>query len=86
LKLINGKSKISGGKYMKLYVVSVLSFFDNKIVSEKIEAESWKEALLKHSKMKAEDESVGEDWLSDDIEEAKFDAFNADIVFEVLEI
>jgi len=71
---------------MKTYVVSVISFFDNVLVSEKIEADSWKEALFKHSRMKDEDEPIGEDWLSDDINDAKMDAFNADFAFEVFEI
>lgn len=71
---------------MKTYVVSVIHFSDNRIFSEKIEAESWKEALFRHTKMKNADEEIGEDWLSDDIEDAEEEAFNADIAFKVLEI
>lgn len=71
---------------MKTYVVTVMNFFDNNMKSEKIEADSWKEALLKHSSMLNEDGSTSEDWLSETIEEAKNDAFNADFMFEVFEI
>ena len=71
---------------MPVYVVSTISFFDNIIFSEKIEAESWKEALLKHSKMRNEGEEIGYDWLPDDINTAKEEAFNADMTFEVLEL
>jgi hypothetical protein len=71
---------------MRTYVVTVMNFFDNDMKSEKIEADSWKEALLKHSSMLNEDGSIGEDWFSNTIEEAKNDAFNADLMFEVIEI
>lgn len=72
---------------MTEYIISALNFFDNNLKIEKITASGWKQALSKHSEFKKEGQEIGDvSWLSDDIEEAKVEAFNADIVFDVLEL
>ena len=62
-----------------LYAVGAMSFFTNDLVIEFIEANSELEAVKKHS--------FGLDWLeSSDIEDAKNEAFNGDMLFDVKEI
>lgn len=68
------------------YVVAAVSFHENDLKIEKVEAENWKEALSKHS-LFTEDEKPGDmSWLGSDISAAKFEAFNADMLFDVIEI
>lgn len=65
----------------KLYVVSVINFFDNNLVTEFTKGKNWYEALHNHSKM------LGDQWLDDeDIEYAKYQAFNSNMMFEVKEL
>jgi hypothetical protein len=72
---------------MKKYIVGYISFFDNVLTVELIEADNWREALSKHSAM-LDDEGKPDDlaWMPDDIEDAKEEAFNADFAFDVKEI
>ena len=64
---------------MKKWAVAYINFFDNELSIEIIDASTWKKALGKaHPGL--------EEFLSDDIEEAKYDAFNGDWMFEVKEI
>ena len=66
---------------MKRYVVSYMSFYDNDISLELVEAVDWQSAV---QKSKFDIEYVLEDTL--DLEEAKQLAFDCDEVFSVLEI
>ena len=65
---------------MKEYIVAALSFFENELIVKIVEANNWKGALAHHPLF-----LDGVSWLSDDIEDAKEDAFGADIVFTVVE-
>lgn len=65
----------------KTYAVGYINFFDNDLIIEIISAPNWYEALHKHSKMQ------GERWISNySLEEAKIEAFNADMMIDVKEI
>lgn len=66
---------------MRRWAVGWMTFFDNVLKIEIVEAEDWHSALLKHSK-------VGEDpWeFPPDLEEAKQEAFNGDCTFDVIEV
>lgn len=69
------------------YIVAASNFFDNEITIKVIEADNWKEAVSKHPIFKADDEEKGDvSWMSDEIEDAKFDAFSADMSFDVVEM
>lgn len=63
------------------YAVAATNFFDNVLSIEIIEADDWKDAVLKHSVFVNNDV-----WLPDDIEDAKVEAFNTDILFDVIEL
>lgn len=69
---------------MKKFAVAGMSFFDNDLKLEIIEAETWKKALCKHSVFNYENDDLS--WLSDDIEMAKNDAIDGDFTFDVIEI
>lgn len=69
------------------YIVAALSFFDNKLIIEIVEADNWKDAVSKHPVFRTDYEEIGDvSWLPDDLEEAKEEAFNADIAFDVSRI
>ncbi|MCK5386983.1 MAG: hypothetical protein KAJ39_07345 [Gammaproteobacteria bacterium] len=68
------------------YVVAAVSFHENELKIEMVEAENWKEALSKHSLFTEAGDPGDVSWLSDDIEGAKCDAFSGDILFDVLEL
>lgn len=68
------------------YVVAAVSFFENELKIEIVEAENWKEALSKHSLFTEAGDPGDVSWLSDDIDNAKSDAFSGDILFDVLEV
>lgn len=63
------------------YAVAIINFFIRELKIEFIEAATWKDALSKHSSMLL-DISL----LSDEIEEAKREAFDADFLFDVKEL
>ena len=63
------------------YNTAALSFFDNELEVKIVEASSWKEALSKNPLFKD-----GTSWLSNDIEIAKDEAFDVDIIFTVVKI
>lgn len=44
---------------MNKFAVAYINFFNNDLIIEIIEADNWKDALFKHSKMQLED------WESD---------------------
>lgn len=68
------------------YAVAAFSFHENELRIEIVEAENWKEALSKHSLFTEAGDPGDVSWLSDDIDNAKSDAFNGDILFDVLEV
>jgi hypothetical protein len=62
------------------FAVAVIEFFSSELIIEFHEGTSWKDALMKHSKVSAGYE------LDDFIETAKQDAFDGDWRFDVKEI
>lgn len=68
------------------YAVAAVSFHENDLKIEMVEAENWKEALSKHSLFTEAGDPGDVSWLPDDIDDAKSEAFNADIMFDVLEV
>ena len=62
------------------YIVGVVNLFDNELEVKIVDADNWKEALEKHPQF-----TEGVSWLPDDLESAKAIAFNADIIFTVVE-
>jgi len=68
---------------MKKFAVGYMSFFDNVLKIEIVEAENFKSSIVKHSLLR--DSS----WLSeipDDLEEIKTFFWNTDSMIDVLEI
>lgn len=69
---------------MSKFAVGYINFFDNELIIEIIEAEDWLEALHEHSQMI---HIPWEDYFSDcTISGAKAKAFDADMMFDVVEI
>lgn len=60
-----------------MFVVTYLNFYDNDLKIKIVKAKDWKEAIK---------EAFDLEFESDDLEGAKEDAFNQDVLFEVLEI
>ena len=72
---------------MAIFMVGYADFFNNDLIVECIEAENWKSALARHSKMMDEEGNPDDNsWLPDDMKEAKMSAFDADFLFDVKEI
>ncbi len=68
---------------MKKYAVGHMSFKDNELKIRIVEAEGWKEAFVKSFNILGMDTIR----LSDDLEEAKIEAYNRGLgMFEVKEI
>ena len=70
---------------MKKFAVGYIDFYDNELTIEIIEAEDWHTALNSHTKLK----SMSEDQCylpSDSLEAAKNEAFNMDLMIDVVEI
>lgn len=65
---------------MKTYVVGVINFFDNILKLEKISAENEIEAINSHSMIN------GYSFESKDIENIKQEAFDMDMMVDVIEI
>jgi len=70
------------------YAVAYMNFWDNDMKIQIIEADGWKEALSKHTLFNKPEYPEDHDmsWISDEIEDAKMDLFNADMMFDVIEI
>lgn len=68
---------------MKKFAVGHIDWFDNNLIIEIIEAEDWKSALMKHSKI-ASDWEV--DYFGETLEEAKSNAFDSDMMIDVIEL
>lgn len=68
------------------YAVAAVTFHENDLKIEIVDAENWKEALSKHSLFTEDGDPGDVSWLSDDIDNAKSDAFSGDILFDVLEV
>lgn len=66
---------------MSKYAVGFISYHDNVLTVDVVEAESWKQALAKHT-----DDPEMETYLPEDMEEAKGVAFDMDCMFDVKEI
>lgn len=64
---------------MSVWAVGFISFHDNDLTIEIVQAPDWQSALSLHSKMK--DDPVEYD--SDDIESVKQDFFDCDCMFDV---
>ena len=79
---------------MKKMIVAYVNVFDNELHQFIVEANTWKEALIKCLNLLAEDKSQKifdenaecVNSLPDDIEEAKAAFFDQDQLFSVLEI
>lgn len=65
---------------MKNYIVGAINFFDNDLKLEKISAENEIEAISKHSMIN------GFSFESKTLEEIKVEAFDMDMMVDVIEI
>ena len=65
-----------------------MNFWDNEMEIQIVEADGWKDALSKHTKFNKPEYPEDHDmlWISDDIETAKDDMANADMLFDIIEI
>lgn len=68
------------------YAVAAVTFHENVLKIEIVEAENWKEALSKHSLFTEAGDPGDVSWLGNDIDDAKHAAFSGDILFDVLEM
>ncbi len=66
---------------MKNFVIGVFSLFTNELKLELVKAETWQEAVFKHSQCPFDTSST---WNT--IEEARAEAFELDGGFDILEI
>ena len=66
---------------MSKYAVGFISYHDNILTVDVVEAENWKQALAKHT-----DDPEMETYLPDDVGEAKNMMFDMDCMFDVKEI
>jgi Mg/Co/Ni transporter MgtE len=69
-----------------MYAVGVLSYFDNELKIEFVEAASIKEAVAGHSMLKSDDMSEWLEEMPDDLETLKEHFFNGDMAVDVKEI
>jgi len=66
-----------------------MDFFNNDLVIEIINAENWKDALFKHSKLCRETDETDEiyqSYFGNTLADAKIYAFNCDMMIDVIEI
>lgn len=63
----------------KLWAVSFISFFDNELVTVFVYASNWKSAVNNSNLLDGFE-------LPDDMEEAKQEAFNSSMMFNVAEV
>lgn len=68
---------------MKKFAVSWISFYDNILHLEFVDAEDWEEALFKVSTFKFDSVEEMDEY---GIEDAKREAFDSDCMFEVKEV
>lgn len=70
---------------MNKFAVGYINFFDNDLIIEIIEANNWFDAIWHHSKMiLTKDEKP---WLPNtSLEKLKGEAFNCDMMIDVIEI
>ena len=69
----------------KKFAVGVISFFDNELNIQIIESSTWQDALLKHSSIDVELWN----YLLDDgesLEDVKRQAFNSNMMIDIVEI
>ena len=71
---------------MTEYAVAAMNFWDNELTIETTKADNWKDALRQHVVFKIEDDENGLDWLSNDLETAKGESMEADILFDIVVI
>lgn len=72
---------------MKRFAVGVINFFDNDLDIQVVEAQDWKSALGKHRAfMPYSIEEMNEMFPDDSQEKAKNEAFNMDMMIDVVEI
>lgn len=73
---------------MKKFAVGYISFFDNDLVVDIVEAEDIKSAILSHKKLKTDDKDFAE-WINnmpDSLEDIQTEFFNSDQGIDVKEI
>lgn len=68
------------------YAVAAVSFLENDLKIEIVEAGNWSEALSKHSLFMDCGKPGDVSWLGNDKSIAKDEAIEADIIFDVIEI
>ena len=71
---------------MKKFAVGFLSFFENDLIVEVVEADNWRDAIFKHTSLISDDM---EEWIADmpeGLEEIKEAMFNGEIAIDVKEI
>jgi len=70
------------------YAVSYTNLWDYDMKIQIVEASGWKEALSKHTLFNKpeypEDHDIS--WISNDLKTAKEEMFNADMLFDVIEL
>ena len=66
---------------MNRYAVAYINFYDNELSIKLTKANNWREAVDNTFKIF---EEMGVVDISDDIEEAKREAFDADFMFDVI--
>ena len=69
---------------MKKFAVGYMNYFDYELIIEIIEAENWQDALWQHSKLKEDD--WNKERFGNTLNEAKIEAFNCDMLIDVVEI
>lgn len=68
------------------YAVGIINFFDNDLIIEIIDGENWKDAFKKHTLNTGFTSDEIDEMFSDDLDLAKNDAFNMDMMIDVTEI
>ena len=71
---------------MRIFAVAMMSFHENQLLVERIEASTPQEAVADHTKLKSTDGDYRNSILSKTIDEIKDELFNSDMVMDVLEI
>lgn len=74
---------------MKKFAVAYISFFENDVIIDFVEAEDWKSAIFKHKKFTEVEDPNMQEWIDNmpnDLEELKTEFFNGEIGVDVKEI
>lgn len=69
----------------KLYAVSYVDFFNNNLTTELHRAVCWQDALMMHSQV-AQCGEFEAHIMTQEMDEAKEEAFNGDWLFDVVEV